>query len=140
MWTVLKSVFGGLFGSSSGAGGQSIVGQALDIAKEKVLDTDKLCALLADVIKTQILAESNPTWTGSLESVATAPRGVQRAVALYILGDAVHKLARTALWLGVVVAYVTVSVASKQPMDINTLMMLSAGPGLYTLMKGAGRK
>lgn len=141
MWTAIKGMFGALFGAAtSSSGGGSLIGKALDIASEKIVDQDKLVAILGTIVQQQIQAENNPTWVAALSNVAQAPRSVQRAVALYIWGDSIHKIARTALWLMVLAVYVLQSYLLKQPMDLETLMLLAAGPALYTVMKGAGRK
>lgn len=136
MFTLIKNFFGGLFGAvTSPSGGTSIVGKALDIASEKVLDQDKLVQIIGDVVKQQIAAENNPTWTTVIADTANASAGVRVAVAAYIWGDVAHKLARTGLWVLVVLAYII-----EPNMDVNTLMTLAAGPALYTIIKGSGRR
>jgi hypothetical protein len=141
MWAAIKGIFGAVFGAAtSQAGGSSILGKAMDIASEKVVDQDKLIAILGTIVQQQIQAENNPGWVPAIAVIGQAPVSVQRAVALYIWGDVFHKMARTILWLMVLVVYVLQSYLTKQPMDLETLMLLAAGPALYTVMKGQGRK
>jgi hypothetical protein len=140
MFAAIKGFAKALFGFAGTSGGQGVIAQALDIAKEKIVDTDQLVHLIKDVVIAQLNAESNPTWVNALQNISTAPPEIQKAVAGYIRGDTQHKKLRAYLWGLVIIAYVGVAVLTGQPMDINTLALLAAGPGLYTIMKGAGRK
>lgn len=140
MFKALGGILSALFGSSSASAGTSIVSQGLSIAAEKVVDVDKLVGLISSILIKQIETENNPGWVSAMTNLSSADARVQRAVAFYIRVDASHKAFRTFLWVGVMVTYVTVSIVTKQPMDFETLALLSAGPGLYTVFKGAGRK
>lgn len=140
MWSAIKGLFSSIFGFASSSQGGGIISQALDIAKERIVDVDKLVMLIKDVVVAQINAEANPSWVNALQNIKDAPPKVQNAVAWYIRGDTFHKLMRNILWIAVIGAYVWVSISTGKPMDLETLAALAAGPGLYTLLKGAGRK
>lgn len=146
MLGILKSIFGGMLGLATSKSDGSVVGKALDIAAEKVVDVDKLAQLLAGIIQQQQQLDAAPSWVQAIKDVtAQTPASVRIAVAAWIWGDVAHKLARTVLWLAVIGASVFIiyqKAKAGHPVsqdDITTIALLAAGPGAYTLLKGVGR-
>jgi hypothetical protein len=131
-WGWLKT----LFGAGSGGG---VIGKGLDLIAERTEDVDKRNASIVELVRMQIDADRNPVWIQALPHWATLTFGARLALSAIIWAYAVHLLARVGLWGWVLWLYVDMSRASGQPVDLETLALMVAGPGLYTLLKGKGR-
>lgn len=102
-----------LFGNSS----SSIVGKAADIASEYIEDADKKNELIAELVRSYQQSASTTTvpWA-----------------------DAVHKLGRQGMQF-LLIGFYIYAWRIGQPVPIEDMALLAAGPGLYTLLKGKGR-
>ncbi len=136
MLRLLKSLFG--IGTTTAASG-GIVGKVIDIVSEKTEDVDKRNAMIRDLVMIQVQADTQPAWLQALGNWQNLGAGARAALVAMMATDAVHKLARVLLWGWVVWLYVDMSKTLGQPVDVETLMTLAAGPALYTILKGRGR-
>ncbi len=134
----IGKIFKGLFGSSTMNLG-STVNRAMDLISEKIEDPDKRIAAILDLVKAHLHAETNPSWLAALPHWPTLTAGARVAISVLIWSDALHKLGRMALWAWVVWLYVHMAEILQQPLDLETMAMLAAGPTLYTMLKGRGR-
>ena len=130
----LKALFG--IGAASSGG---VVGKVIDLVSEKTEDVDKRNALILDLVKIQMQAETQPAWLQALGNWQNITFGARAALVTMMGADALHKLARTLLWGWVIWLYVDMSKTLGQPVDIEQLAMMAAGPALYTMLKGRGR-
>ncbi len=110
---MFKAIASFLFGESAG----SIASKAADIASEYIEDKDKKNALIAELVKgyQQSAAAATVPWV-----------------------DATHKLGRQLLQFALIGFYFY-AWKTGNPVPIEDMALLAAGPGLYTLMKGKGR-
>lgn len=131
-WGWLKT----LFGAGSGGG---IIGKGIDLVAERTVDVDKRNAAIVELVRLQIDADRNPVWIQALPHWSGLTIGPRLALVAIIWAYAVHMLARVLLWGWVLWLYVDMSRTLGQPVDIETLAMMAAGPGIYTLLKGKGR-
>ena len=96
-------------------GGDGIIGKSVDIISEKVQDTDKADDLIGKVVLQSMHNPPTIPWV-----------------------DAVHKIMRQFMAIALAVVYY-VEWKAGTPIPLEDFMIISAGPALYTVMKGVGR-
>lgn len=96
-------------------GFQETVSKGIDLASEKIQDTDKANEIIGKVIMR------------SLEHQPTIP-----------IFDAIHKLGRQIMMFVLAYWYYD-SWKSGNPIPVQDFMIIAAGPGVYTILKGTGR-
>ena len=103
-----------LFGAGDGT---SVVSKSLDLASEHIEDVDKRNDLAVRVIEKSLQANDAKTipWV-----------------------DAVHKMGRQLMMFALMLMYYF-SWKSGNPIPVEELALLAAGPGVYTLLKGKGK-
>ena len=125
----------GLFTGSGGG----VIGKGIDLIAERTEDVDKRNASIVELVRLQVEADRNPVWMPALAYWQTLTAGARVALSVMIWASALHLLARVLLWGWVIWLYVEMSKYSGQPLDIETLAAMAAGPALYTMLKGRGR-
>jgi hypothetical protein len=103
----LGSLFTGGFGKT--------VEKGIDLASQKIRDTDKADDIIGKVV------------LKSLDSQPTIP-----------IFDAIHKLGRQLMMMVLAYWYYT-SWKAGNPIPIEDFMIIAGGPALYTVLKGTGR-
>lgn len=104
----------GLLGGGGGAGGPSVLSQAVELVGRGVVDENRRADVVADLAKTWMTQQTTP------------------------VVDAVIKLMDHFLWYVVIGAWLY-SVRSGHPFDIEEVAKLLAGPAAFTLLSGARR-
>lgn len=103
-------------GTALVGGGDGVIGKSVDIISKKVQNKDKADDLIGQVV---LKSQENPP---------TIP-----------WVDALHKIMRQFMAIALAVVYY-IEWKNGTPIPLEDFMIISAGPALYTVMKGVGRK
>lgn len=128
---------GKLFGGGAGLSGT--ISKGIDLISERTEDADKRNEAIIRILQMQLESEKDPVWLRALQHWSTLGIGARAGLVVMIMTSAFHVLARTLLWMWVLWLYVEASKTAGTPLDLDTLMAMSAGPALYTFLKGRGR-
>jgi len=109
----MMSFFTGLVSLFTGGLGKTVE-KGIDLASEKIRDTDKADAIIGDVIIANVNNRTIP------------------------IIDGIHKLGRQAMMMVLAYWYYEAWKAGN-PIPIEDFMLIAGGPALYTVVKGVGR-